>query len=224
MKKNFVYSLLLFPAVFAVLALVYGDFIFKAGVTGSGIVILLWIYYRRGSSYNNVVLILSALLLSIAGDWFLSNKHEQSWMFIAGIAFFFFAHIGYLMYSLKNGKINANFFAGLLIVYLAFFFIWLSPGIAGMGLKVAALLYLIISCLSLSAALGINTPSAPAKNSYVAGIFLILFSDTIIAFKEFTLIQGLNFLILPTYYLAQICITFSLMVTMIATPVKKGNI
>jgi hypothetical protein len=40
---------------------------------------------------------------------------------------------------------------------------------------------------------------------------LILFSDTIIALKEFTGYNELNFLILPTYYLAHISITFSVM-------------
>jgi uncharacterized membrane protein YkvI len=78
------------------------------------------------------------------------------------------------------------------------------------------LFYLLISCFSFAAAAGINRLTAMAKWSYVSGIFLILFSDTIIAFKEFTLFQSLNFLILPTFYLAQICITFSLMETMSA--------
>jgi hypothetical protein len=81
-------------------------------------------------------------------------------------------------------------------------------------MKVAALFYLVISCFSVAAAWGIKQLIPRAKWGYVLGISLILFSDTIIAFKEFTLFQSLNFLILPTYYLAQLCITFSLMVTM----------
>ena len=49
------------------------------------------------------------------------------------------------------------------------------------------------------------------KWSYVFGIIMILFSDTIISFKEFMDYHTFDFLITPTYYLAHICITFSLM-------------
>ena len=52
--------------------------------------------------------------------------------------------------------------------------------------------------------------SQVAKWAYVFGIFLILFSDTIIAYKEFVGYNELNYLILPTYYLAHIAIVFSI--------------
>jgi len=205
------FLLLLFPITSAIIALVTGWFIFKAGVALSGILILLFLFYRGNQTYEMVWPVIAAFVLSIGGDWFLSHKQDQSWMFMAGIALFFFAHAGYLLYALKNGKINQNFLLGLLAGYLVFFFVWLTPGIAGLGLKSAALFYLVISCVSLSAAVGIDQFPRIAKVAYVAGISLILFSDTIIAFKEFTLLQTLNFLILPTYYLAQILITFALM-------------
>jgi uncharacterized membrane protein YhhN len=213
-KKCLFFSLLFFPALSAILALIYGYFPFKAGVAGIGILILFGMFLAGKRSYEKVWLVITAFLFSIGGDWFLSNKQEHSWMFMAGIAMFFFAHMGYLIYALKNGEISGNFLIGLLAGYLAFFFLWLSPGIAGLGMKAAALFYLVISCFSLAAAIGIKKLSPLAKWSYVSGIILILFSDTIIAFKEFTLFQMLNFLILPTYYLAQLCITFSLMETM----------
>jgi uncharacterized membrane protein YhhN len=213
-KGNLIYALLLFPVLSAILALIYGYFPFKAGVAGMGILILIGMFLAGKRSYEKVWQVIVAFLFSIGGDWFLSNKEEQSWMFMAGIAMFFFAHVGYLIYALKNGEISGNFLIGLLAGYLAFFFLWLSPGIAGLGLKVSALFYLIISCFTLAAAMGIKHLSPLAKWCYFAGIVLILFSDTIIAFKEFTLFQTLNILILPTYYLAQLSITFSLMTTM----------
>ena len=46
---------------------------------------------------------------------------------------------------------------------------------------------------------------------YLTGISLILLSDTIISFHEFMRYKELSFLILPTYYLAQISITISVM-------------
>jgi uncharacterized membrane protein YhhN len=213
-EENLIYAFLLFPVLSGILALMYGYFPFKAGVAGIGILILFGMFLTGKRTYERVWLVITAFLFSIGGDWFLSNKQDQSWMFMAGIAMFFFAHVGYLFYALKNGEINGNFLIGLLAGYLAFFFLLLSPGIAGLGMKVAALFYLVISCFSLAAALGIHKLGPLAKWSFVAGIGLILFSDTIIAFKEFTLFQSLNFLILPTYYLAQLCITFSLMKTM----------
>jgi uncharacterized membrane protein YhhN len=214
LKNNLIYGILLIPVVSAILALITHHFAFKAGVAASGILILAGMFFTGHRSYEKVWLIIAAFLFSIAGDWFLSNKEGQSWMFMAGIALFFFAHVCYLMYALKNGKINANYLLGFLTGYLILFFLWLTPGIAGTGMKAAALIYLVISCISLSAAIGINQLPRQAKYCFVAGISLILFSDTIIAFKEFTLFQALNFLILPTYYLAQVCITFALIVTM----------
>jgi hypothetical protein len=46
----------------------------------------------------------------------------------------------------------------------------------------------------------------------VAGIVLVVFSDTIISFKEFLDYDGLNWLILPTYYLAHLAITLSILI------------
>jgi len=214
MKNKLLYLLLLIPALSGILALITGHFVFKAGVAGVGILIIGGLYLAGNKAYEKAGLIMVAFLLSIAGDWFLSNKADQSWMFTAGIVFFFFAHVGYLFYAMKNGKISGNFLIALLAGYLAFFFLWLSPGIAGLGLKAAALFYLVISCFSFAAAWGTDQLSPAARWSFVTGIGLILFSDTIIAFKEFTLFQTLNFLIMPTYYLAQLSITFSLMRTM----------
>jgi uncharacterized membrane protein YhhN len=214
MKTKLFFLLLLIPAISTILAILNGNFLFKAAVAGTGILILAGMYLAGNKFYERVWLVIAALLLSIGGDWFLSYKQQQGWMFIAGIVLFFFAHAGYLIYALKYGKINEYFLLGILAVYLVFFFFRLSPGIPNPGLKTAALFYLLISCFSFAAAAGISKLTSMAKWGYVSGIFLILFSDTIIAFKEFTLFQSLNFLILPTYYLAQICITFSLMVTM----------
>jgi len=75
----------------------------------------------------------------------------------------------------------------------------------------AAFFYLLISCFSLGAAIGISD-NTWFKGLYVLGIGLVLFSDTIIALREFAKFKELDFLILPTYYLAQISITASLMV------------
>jgi hypothetical protein len=220
MKKIFTtYSLLVIPVIFSVLALVYHDFLFKAGVTGSCILIVLTL--GKTITRNNWVIVL-AFLFSIAGDWFLSNRHGQTGRFIMGIVLFFVAHAWYLWYALLKGRLHYVFTALLLAGYLAFFMLVLYPAISDLWLLMSVLAYLLISCLSLGAALGINA-TPPAKWIYVFGISMIVFSDTIIALREFVGQEQLGFLILPTYYLAHISITLSLMKPIICKKICKHN-
>lgn len=208
-NANRLYLLLIIPTVFAILALNHFGFFFKSGTAGAGIAILLLLYFRKLPKAKDIIFLMSAFLFSIIGDWFLSNKSGDANMFVYGIGFYFFAHFGYLIYALLNGHINRIFTLVLLGAFLLFFALVLYPSINNHILMVAALIYLIISCLSLGVAVGLRATGAE-KWAYVFGIFLILFSDTIIAFKEFVGYKELDFLILPTYYLAHISITFSL--------------
>lgn len=210
LKSKWIYGLLAIPVVFAILALAYHDFVFKAGVAGAGIVLLMVLYSGTLKKTKDVWMIILALLFSIGGDWFLSNRRGDVSMFVAGISLFFVAHIGYLTYALMNGRLNKAFTFTLLAAYLLFFFLKLYPSIENHVLVFAALVYTLISCFSLGAAVGIRRNSAE-KWIYFFGILMVLFSDTIIAFREFTEYDNLKFLILPTYYLAQISVTLSLM-------------
>ena len=204
------YLLLLLPFISAILALNHFGFFFKSGSAGIGALIIFLFYFKQLSTNKDVLMIVGAFLFSIAGDWFLSHKHGNTMMFVYGIALFFFAHVGYLSYALLNGRVKWIFTSVLLLGYLLFFFLKLYPGITDQTLMIAALVYLLISCFSLGAATGIKAETWE-KWAYLFGIFLILFSDTIIAFREFIGYKELDFLILPTYYLAHISITFSLM-------------
>lgn len=203
--------LIVFPMLSAVLALTYHDFFFKAGVAGSGILILFAVYFRQFKASRDLWMILIAFLFSIGGDWFLSNRRGDAGMFVAGIGLFFVAHIGYLAYALLNGRLHRTYTLALLVVYLLFFFLKLYPSIDDRVLMVAALVYTLISCFSLGAAAGING-NGPDKWIYCFGILMLLFSDTIIALREFTAYRSPSFLILPTYYLSQISVTLSLLV------------
>jgi uncharacterized membrane protein YhhN len=209
LRGKWFYSLLLFSVVSAILALVYHDFAFKAGVAGTGIILLVVLYYRELKKVRDIWMIMAAFLFSIGGDWFLSNRHGDNNMFIAGIALFFIAHIGYLSFALMNGRLNRIFTLILLAAYLLFFFLKLYPSIDDRVLMFAVLVYILISCFSLGAAAGIKADPL-FKWIYFFGILMVLFSDTIIAFREFAAYDNLKFLILPTYYLAQISVTFSL--------------
>ena len=203
------YLTLLIPLVLAILAVSGYGFFFKAAVPGSCALILLFLYQKQLKAMPDIWFVIAAFLFSIAGDWFLSNKGDSFMMFSAGIGLYLLAHVGYLWFALRNGRMAKLFTIVLLAGYLLFFFVKLYPALDDTVLLLAVLLYLLISCFSLGAAFGIKlTPIV--KWSYFAGVTLVLLSDTIIALNEFTSYSAFNFLILPTYYAAHMSITYAL--------------
>jgi uncharacterized membrane protein YhhN len=208
-RKIWLYTLLLFSVISAIMALVTANFIFKSGTAAIGIIILIILNFKKIKPSRDTWLIIGAFAFSIAGDWFLSNMDGDPMMFSKGIALFFLAHLGYLLFATFNGRILWAFTGILLAAFLVFFFLMLYPAINDKVLMFATLTYLLVSCLSLGAAVGIKGDPL-VKQVFVFGIFLILFSDTIISLTEFLGYNRLDFLILPTYYLAHISITFSL--------------
>ncbi|WP_297704230.1 lysoplasmalogenase [uncultured Eudoraea sp.] len=208
-KNNWLYLLLLFAVISAIMALNTSDFFYKSGSAGVGILIILIINFRKTKQPNDTWMIIGAFIFSIVGDWFMSNKLGDTMMFSKGIALFFIAHLGYLGFALVNGKIKWRFTLIILIAYLLFFFLLLSPSIDDKILRYAGLIYLLISCLTFGSSMGIKGDTV-FKWAYIFGIFLIVFSDTIIALTEFLGYTELDFIILPTYYLAHISITYSL--------------
>ncbi len=209
LKRNAQYWLLIVPTAMAILALNGFGFFFKSGSAAGGILIILLLFYKQLKLGKDLLLIILAFLFSIIGDWFMSHRSGNDHRFITGIGMFFIAHIGYLVYSIKNGKIHLPVTMLLVGGFLLLFFLKFFPAINSPVLLVATLAYLLISCFSLGAATGIQA-SRIEKFSYILGIFLVLFSDTIIAFSAFCSYTKLNWLILPTYYLAHLCVTFSL--------------
>jgi len=171
--------------------------------------IIFILYSGKFKQRKDILALLAAFAFSIAGDWFLSHKHGNTGMFVAGIGFFFLAHAGYLVYALMNGRIHRTVTALILTGYLLFYFIRLAPSINEPALMISSFVYLLISCFSLGAAFGLKTDPL-VRWAFILGIALILFSDTIIALKEFGGYRKLNHLILPTYYASHICITLSL--------------
>ena len=203
------YFSLLIPLVLAILAIASNGFFFKAAVPGSCAIIIVLLFRKHLKVMPDMWFVIAAFLFSIAGDWFLSNKGDSFMMFSAGIGLYLLAHVGYLWFALRNGRIHKLFTVVLLAAYLLFFFVKLYPALDDTILLLAVLLYLLISCFSLGAAFGIKlTPVV--KWSYFAGVTLVLLSDTIIALNEFTSYGALNILILPTYYAAHMIITFAL--------------
>ncbi|MEN8115473.1 MAG: lysoplasmalogenase family protein [Bacteroidota bacterium] len=209
-KKNLNYLWLIVPLIISYFAYKGYGFEFKAGVTLSCLGIIGIYYWNKIKSSRDVLFVIAAFIFSIIGDWFLSNKGNSFILFSAGIAFYFLAHAGYMVFALINGRLKIGFSVLLLIAYLSLFVFVLYPAIDETLLLLVVFVYLLISCFAVAAAAGTRFP-ALTKWTYFLGIMLILFSDTIIAFMEFTPYQEMNLLILPTYYAAHIVITFSLL-------------
>lgn len=199
--------LLAFPVIFSVLALSGCGFFYQSAASFSCCIILFLFADKKANP--TIWFIIAAFLLSIGGDWFLSHRNGQSIRFIFGIGLFLMAHIGYIIFCVRNGRIKYSFLLFILIGYLLLFYYVLYPTIQDKGLLLAVLFYLVTSCLSLAAAAGIKLAPITCR-LFTAGIAMLVFSDTLIALHEFAGYNTLYGLMLPTYYGSQIMITLSL--------------
>ena len=203
-------TLLLIPAILGILAIRTDILLFKVGVPAACSLILIARLGRTSFQNWSVLSVVAAFLFSMLGDYFLSNKGDSNTYFVLGIGAYFVAHIGYLGFALAHGKPSWAVLGILMVGYLPYYLLGLRPAIDDAILSLAVLLYLLVSCAAFAASWGIQAP-APTKIGYIVGIALILLSDTIISFTEFMGYNALNYLILPTYYLAHISITFALL-------------
>lgn len=205
------FVVLILPVAAAVMALWTGRLPFKLAVAAlCGIILMACVGRRPRLSGLQLWWVVAALAMSMVGDYFLSSRKGHAHFFEAGIAAFFAAHIGFLRYALAHGRISTGALTVILLTYVPYFVLGLAPAIESRTLWAAVLLYLLVSCVGLAAALGLKQPR-PVKWLYVAGIALIVFSDTLISFGEFLHYRRLSFLILPTYYAAHIAITASIL-------------
>jgi uncharacterized membrane protein YhhN len=201
---------LLLPFGLAITALATRDLRAKMGVAVSCAIILGWALRRTRTGLRGAWWVVAALCFSAAGDWFLSNKGHREAYFLAGIALFFCAHLGYLVFASRQGRLDWKVLGILLAMYLFYYVFCLRPGIRSPELAIAVLFYLLISCVVFSAAWGMRM-GAHLKWPYVTGIGLIIFSDTLISLNEFLGWKQWNWLILPTYYLAQLCVSWTVL-------------
>lgn len=204
------YAVLIVPIGLAMAATMTDYLPFKMGVPSACALILLGVYWKAHHKLKDIFWLVGAFAFSAIGDFFLSNKSGTEWFFVIGIGMYLIAHIGYLGFALRNGRLHRITLTILLVGYLPYYFLQLNPAIADGVLSTAVLLYLLISCTVLAAAWGMSWTDVK-KWLYVFGIFLILFSDTLISFNEFLNYRDWNDLILPTYYMAHISITLAIL-------------
>lgn len=147
---------------------------------------------------------------SIIGDMFLHYDEGRAPLFIAGVAFYFIAHVFYICYTLRKGNVNWVMLAVLTAVFIAYYFWLLVPSISNTGIRAAVLLYILVSCLSVSCASAMPygpTMDKTAKLLVITGISSLLFSDFLISLHDFMGISTGYFLMLPTFYLSQILVS-----------------
>lgn len=206
--KRYHYILLSIPVVCTILAVTGHGFFFRAAVSASCAALLLLFPDRLAG--NSIWWVIAGLTVSIVGDRFMVQSGKNPAMFLCGVCFFFFAHVGFLIFCLKNGRINFRVLVIILTGYLIFFFTMLSPALNQALLFIAVLMYLFVSCTSLAAAVGLQLP-AFTKWCYVTGIILFVFSDTLIGLRSFSGYENAGFLVLPTYFASHIFICLALM-------------
>jgi uncharacterized membrane protein YhhN len=202
---------LLIPATLGIIATLTDYLPAKMGVPlACALILFLALRPHRGQAGADVYFVIAAFLFSAAGDYFLSNKGGQELYFVIGIGLYLLAHLGYLGFAWRNGRLHWPVLGLLLLIFLPYFALLLYPAIPDPVLAFSVLAYLLISCLALAVAAGLRLPQ-PVKGFYVLGVALIVLSDTIISFTEFLQYRELNWLILPTYYLAHLSISYALL-------------
>ncbi|MDR3246883.1 MAG: lysoplasmalogenase [Prevotellaceae bacterium] len=206
MKSNILYNgLILVPLVCAIVALVKYSYCFHVAVPVLCAVLIIFLSHKVIA--DTKWLLVAALAFSIAGDWMLKQRNGQTLMFVYGIALFFIAHAGFLLFCLKNGKIHLRLLLVSVLGYGIFFFSQLLPAIGDWVLSASVFVYMLISCFSLAGAYGLRLPVL-SRRLFFAGIACIVFSDTLIACCEFLNSCGLyHYVMMPTYYAAHIFIT-----------------
>ncbi len=155
--------------------------------------------------------IVAAFFLSFAGDFVLGNWGGGFQGFIGGVALFFLAHLGYIGYSLSRGRLVWLLLLLLLVVFGAYHLILLHPAIGNNITSAAVLAYIIVSCVSLSAAAGAGTTASKlSRLLYFLGIASLVFSDLLIAQKKFLHEGSLYAVMMPTYFASQLLVTAAL--------------
>lgn len=200
------YGLLLLPVGCLCAFLLLHHYIWSAATTGCCLLLVMRVKADE-RCYVDGALLTGAFALSMLGDRMLGYV---SGGFLYGVAFFFGAHICYLLFCLRHGRVAKKLLVVLTVVYLVYYVMGLYPTIEKPSMRVAVLLYLLVSCLSFSAAWGLEL-SKRCRNLFVGGIACLVFSDTLISLHNYLGVSIGYFLMLPTYYASQILITAAVM-------------
>ncbi|MFK7800774.1 MAG: lysoplasmalogenase [Anaerolineae bacterium] len=145
----------------------------------------------------------TALLFSAAGDIFLAHDTDGETFFVLGLGSFLVSHIFYVLTFLQTAAFHPIAILPILIILILAVGlttqIWDKLG----SLKMPVLAYILVSgVMGVSAAV-----YDPLNWVLIAGAILFILSDSLIAVQKFWRpIPYRDFLVMSTYYLAQIMI------------------
>jgi uncharacterized membrane protein YhhN len=180
-------------------------YIWRFLITPTCLVIVAWSCIRHKQAFTGVIICL-AFLFSIIGDLCLHNSGSKPMLFIIGVSSFLVAHVLYITFCTRNGKINRLVLGIVTALYLIYFFSILVPKLDGLPLTIACLAYLLTTCISLGAAAGLKTGKV-TKWLFLSGIICLALSDTQISIHNFLHAKCLYEVMLPLYYASQILVT-----------------
>ena len=238
--KNRRLLLLLLPLATLAGYLLTGSFLLRSGTTLLCLFLILYAYAREvslcagrsttPSLRSSTLFVAAALLLSFLGDYVLGHWGGSFLGFVCGVAVFLLAHLGYVAFCLCHGRVNWVWLAVLAAIFGAGYYgVLLRPRIGDAVTSSAVLAYVLVSCLSMAAALGLDkrgarnghprntgepgTSALPfrARFLFAAGIVCLLFSDLLIAQRRFLGDGTLYALMMPTYFASQLLATASIL-------------
>jgi uncharacterized membrane protein YhhN len=217
MKSLSKYLILLVPVIFYIIYEATGTYIWRALIIPFLLGLVFYHIIVRKMPLKDWIAVAGAFFLSVFGDLFLHlDGQKHSMLFVTGVGLYLLAHVCYIVFSLQRGKVKWWLMTLLTVVFVLYFIFWLhpSPYMQGWPLQTAVLLYILISCLSVSSAAGIRIGArgmdCTAKTLVIIGISSLLFSDFLISLHNFLHINTGYALMLPTFYLSQILVTAAL--------------
>lgn len=191
-----------------------GSFVFRSATTLLCLAIVLVVSVLRQRQVG-AWWIVAAFAFSFAGDYVLGHWGGGFTGFVSGVGLFLLAHLGYVAYCLRLGRLSWWLFALLVFVFGLYYWLLLRPAIGDVVTSVAVLAYILISCLSMAAAVGLRDGRLAheplTRALYIIGIGCLLFSDLLIAQKRFLHDGTLYPLMMPTYFASQLFVTASLL-------------
>lgn len=175
-------------------------------------VLALYFYLSMPQPASARHLVLAALGFSWVGDIMLMLDKLYGSLFIYGLLGFLGAHICYLLYFLGLRKINTgaksrNITGSLIIfAYMATFYAFLYPGLA--GLKIPVLIYAVFITLMLISGLrAFDLRTQVFGRICVMGTLIFAVSDSILAINRFVSpFENAPLFIMVTYGVAQFLI------------------
>jgi hypothetical protein len=141
------------------------------------------------------------MLLSAAGDWYLSNSRRSPSFFLVGMGFYAAAMGAYLALELCRGGVSRRVSGLTMLVLLGYVVVLVVPAADSPMMRWLLVVYGVLASLIFGGAWGVRDEQRWAMVTVIA---LILLSDFLISQAVFLGNDDWDLLILPTYYAAHV--------------------